>query len=240
MADATKARARRARWRARNPAYGSSQARLVRYCLTPEQFAALVATQGGGCAACGTTDTLTVDHDHSCCPGRVTCGRCVRGALCDRCNSVLGYCQESVATLLAMVAYLDAGPLPWLKTEPLPTWDASQTDRAHYQRDYHLCAKYSVTPERFARILAAQGGGCAGCGAASGDSSGRRFHVDHDHTCCPNRPRPSCRHPTCGRCIRGLLCWPCNLILGRCADDPTVLLALCRYLETPRVDATTV
>lgn len=71
-----------------------------RYGITPEMYAAMLSAQDGQCALCeattserrrkGTSVRLVVDHDHKCCPGGMrTCGRCVRGLLCDRCNSML-------------------------------------------------------------------------------------------------------------------------------------------------------
>lgn len=32
---------------------------------------------------------LVVDHDHACCSGGYSCGKCVRGGICSRCNKVL-------------------------------------------------------------------------------------------------------------------------------------------------------
>jgi len=43
-----------------------------------------------GCEVCGSFQRLSVDHDHSCCPGSFTCGKCVRGLLCTKCNSAEG------------------------------------------------------------------------------------------------------------------------------------------------------
>lgn len=75
----------------------------VKYGITLEQYDEMVQAQGGGCAICGgppNTDgrkvgrlgpVFRVDHDHACCPGKTTCGNCVRGLLCDRCNRALGF-----------------------------------------------------------------------------------------------------------------------------------------------------
>jgi len=63
-----------------------------RYGITLEQYAEMVANQNGGCAICGATDPsrrLAVDHDWKCCPGRRSCGGCVRGLLCLKCNTWL-------------------------------------------------------------------------------------------------------------------------------------------------------
>jgi hypothetical protein len=69
------------------------------YGLSLEDYDRLLAMQGGGCAICGKKPKqyrLSVDHDHSCCPGRQSCGNCVRGLLCSLCNqNLLGWiCQE--------------------------------------------------------------------------------------------------------------------------------------------------
>lgn len=39
-----------------------------------------------------------IDHDHDCCPGEKSCGQCVRGVLCSRCNSHLGHLEILLKT----------------------------------------------------------------------------------------------------------------------------------------------
>lgn len=73
------------------------------YGLDPHTWAALTAN---GCQACGGYDGISVDHDHSCCPGSVTCGKCVRGALCRSCNTALGLLNDSAARLDQLARYL--------------------------------------------------------------------------------------------------------------------------------------
>lgn len=57
--------------------------------ITVERYEEMLARQGGVCAICKRRPgkrRLAVDHDHSCCPGRRSCGKCVRGLLCKACN----------------------------------------------------------------------------------------------------------------------------------------------------------
>jgi len=83
-------------------------------------------------------------------------------------------------------------------------------------------SRYKLGRAEYEEILLTQGGGCAICGIT--DPGKRRFHVDHDHECCPTE------YSCCGQCIRGLLCISCNLMLGSAKDDPEVLLAGVEYL----------
>jgi hypothetical protein len=85
------------------------------YSLTPEQYDALYAAQGGRCALCrrarGTGGKrLAVDHDHACCPGPRSCGRCCRGLVCGPCNDVLAHFRDDPAAFERGAAYLRDWP----------------------------------------------------------------------------------------------------------------------------------
>lgn len=89
----------------------------------------------------------------------------------------------------------------------------------------NLWRKYRLSLERYETILASQDHKCAICRVdAPRDPRTNRFHVDHDHQCCPSKER------TCGKCIRGLLCHACNTALGNFQDDPDRLRAAIDYL----------
>ena len=74
-------------------------------------FNAMWAKQEGLCAVCGglmlpkgkELTSVTVDHDHNCCPPNKSCGRCVRGLIHQRCNMVLGYSGDDQKLLEAAV-----------------------------------------------------------------------------------------------------------------------------------------
>jgi hypothetical protein len=75
-----------------------------------------------------------------------------------------------------------------------------------------LQRRYQMTIDEYDALLAEQGGVCAVCGQAPGDTA---LHVDHDHAT--------------GR-IRGLLCFSCNRGLGCFNDDASLLANASGYL----------
>ena len=59
----------------------------------------MLEEQDYACAMCPTLfedgDPVFIDHDHNCCPDeKRSCGRCVRGLLCLRCNVAVGYIER--------------------------------------------------------------------------------------------------------------------------------------------------
>jgi hypothetical protein len=80
------------------------RAHLRRYGISPAEYDALLAKQGGACAICRkrSKQRLCVDHCH------VT--GMVRGLLCHECNGALGYLRDDQASLVAALAYLGALP----------------------------------------------------------------------------------------------------------------------------------
>lgn len=61
---------------------------------------------------------LVVDHDHECCPGGTSCGRCIRGLICGRCNRLLGMARDRADVLRAAADYLDQWGAPRHKDAP--------------------------------------------------------------------------------------------------------------------------
>lgn len=87
----------------------SDRHRLRKYGMTGAQLDDLIARQGGQCPICGravSRDQCAIDHDHNCCPGGTTCGKCVRGVLCGSCNSGLGLFNDDMESLARALSYL--------------------------------------------------------------------------------------------------------------------------------------
>lgn len=83
--------------------------------IRAEQFYSMVKEQKWACAICknplifhidGSKSDINVDHDHSCCPGRIGCGKCVRGITCSGCNGGMGLFKDSPENLIAAAKYL--------------------------------------------------------------------------------------------------------------------------------------
>ena len=81
------------------------------YNRTWEEILAMAESQNNQCLICRVDFedwNWNVDHDHSCCNQRNTCGNCIRGLLCSLCNSGLGFFKDNVKNMINAVLYLEA------------------------------------------------------------------------------------------------------------------------------------
>lgn len=79
-----------------------------------------------------------------------------------------------------------------------------------------ILSTYGITPEEYWALYEAQGGKCYLCQRATG--ARKRLAVDHDHAT---------------GFVRGLLCSPCNKILGHARDEQSFFLRAVAYLNNP-------
>lgn len=89
----------------------------------------------------------------------------------------------------------------------------SKADRAR-AHDNQVQKLYGLRPGEYQDMYASQGGTCALCQRATGKR--KRLAVDHDHRT---------------GCVRGLLCGPCNKLLGHARDDPEYFERCVIYLS---------
>lgn len=85
-----------------------------RYGLPPGGWDVLFAAQLGNCYLClepmsdPGQSRLATDHDHNCCPGAPSCGRCIRGIAHGRCNQLIGMAYDDPARLRVIADRLEA------------------------------------------------------------------------------------------------------------------------------------
>jgi hypothetical protein len=129
MTTAGKGRNGSTRWRCRNylsdyqrernktrpkrpwdPEKGLDARRRKLYGIGTEEWELLFDSQGRKCAICDAYESpqpWATDHDHSCCPGKKSCGACLRGILCSNCNVGIGHLRESPRIMRRAIAYLE-------------------------------------------------------------------------------------------------------------------------------------
>ena len=81
-------------------------------------------------------------------------------------------------------------------------------------RSFNLKKTYGITLDQFNDLFRSQGDKCAIC--RSDASNGKNWHVDHCHQT---------------EKVRGILCHPCNLMIGQADDNIETLLAAVEYLR---------
>lgn len=90
-----------------------------RFSLTHAQVIDLYAPEKRICSnsGCFSDWRLHMDHDHSCCPPdkftqsrKVSCGGCIRGWLCQACNTSLGLLQENPERIRGLLDFMENPP----------------------------------------------------------------------------------------------------------------------------------
>lgn len=84
-----------------------------RHGINKEIFDNILTKQKNKCAICVNDfdlekeKNIVIDHDHSCCEGQYSCGKCVRGLLCQNCNHGLGKFKDNKEFLKNAIKYLE-------------------------------------------------------------------------------------------------------------------------------------
>lgn len=95
-----------------NPHYANAMCqrhngRASKYRLTAVQLQSLLLVDQ--CPVCGgdvTERSGAIDHDHSCCGSEKTCGECVIGVICLKCNAGIGYFDNHPGVMMSAIDYL--------------------------------------------------------------------------------------------------------------------------------------
>lgn len=90
-----------------------------------------------------------------------------------------------------------------------------------------MVSVYGITAERYAEILAYQGGACFICQRAKGIR--KALSIDHDHAQAVLDGHDPDKG--CPECVRGLLCQSCNKMLGHARDDPAMFERAAEYIR---------
>jgi len=70
---------------------------IKKHRLSQAKYMQMAAEQGGNCKICCEVVEIRdfqIDHDHQCCEGSWSCGKCVRCLLCVNCNRGLGHFRD--------------------------------------------------------------------------------------------------------------------------------------------------
>jgi hypothetical protein len=195
---------------------------MSQYSITYQQYKNIVGD--GLCDICckeqnafhlGKRRSIFIDHDHS--TGKI------RGKLCEACNSAISLAKDSVDTLGLLKRYLAETPCSGLIATMGPiTKAASQeieciTELSVKRRNYHRAYNYGILPSKYAELVKKQNNKCACCGL--------------EHTANDRSPELLIDHCHSSGAIRGLVCWQCNLALGKFSDNPWLLDKAITYLD---------
>lgn len=95
--------------------------------------------------------------------------------------------------------------------------------KKEYHKTYYKLKKYKLSKAGYEKILEEQDNRCAICGIKF-DEIFSRYKYPHDYD-----PDIDHNHKT-GK-IRGITCLNCNRAIGRCKENPLILIKAVKYLQ---------
>ena len=127
----------------------------------------------------------------------------IRDTLCEPCNSALGLAKDSPVILNKAKEYLSSS-----KDLVMPLGTPKELTG---MKKWRLLKVFGMTPANYFGLLETQGGRCPICSAGLANPM-----IDHCHSS--------------GK-VRGLLCWDCNVMLGKLKDSAETINSALMYLE---------
>jgi len=91
--------------------------------------------------------------------------------------------------------------------------------------------KWGITLDVYDALLEKQGHACPICKKSL---MGQKQCIDHDHSCECGYSCTTKIGRCCGKCIRGILCNDCNIMLGMSHDNVDILSSAMAYLYSGR------
>lgn len=90
---------------------GYDPRRFKRHNITKDQYEKMLKKHNGNCWICKEKKAIHIDHDHLCCKGGWSCGKCIRGVLCSNCNTAIGLLNDDINLLNNAVKYIKRPPV---------------------------------------------------------------------------------------------------------------------------------
>jgi len=104
---------RQRKWQQDNPDKVLGAQYRHRFGIGLSDYETLLEIQDGRCWICKKTPDentlqrrLAVDHNRTCCSGKRSCGNCIRGLLCQRCNQGVGLFDDDPDLFMRAASYL--------------------------------------------------------------------------------------------------------------------------------------
>lgn len=191
------------------------------YGITLKEIMNLKQLQDNKCNICDLDClTLYVDHNQKCCSGKRSCTYCIRGLLCQSCNTGLGKFEDNVFYINNAIEYLTKS-VCIIPNIPESKYHSIK-EQTLWAQNWHLKRTYGINLNQYNYLVQDRNNKCDICKniqTMSLRSASAKLYVDHEHI---------------NKNIRGLLCYKCNIGLGNFNDDIAVLKSAVDYIKADK------